>query len=91
MAMQQLPRHQISSESNFEQSNGYFVSVGYKDPLGKKYSSLYPCLFSKCCILVRVDATHQSSTTTISTPSDPNFAEHKSRRKYQGGPGCVYT
>ena len=37
MAMQQLPRHQISSESNFEQSNGYFVSIGYKVPLGKKY------------------------------------------------------
>ena len=77
MAMQQLPRHQISSESNFEQSNGYFVSVGYKDPLGKKYNSLYACLFRKCCILVRVDATHQSSTTTSSTPSDPNFSAHK--------------
>ena len=45
----------------------------------------------KCFILVRVDATHQSSTTTSSTPSDPNFSVHKSRRRYQGGPGCVYT
>ena len=34
MAMQQLLRHLIS---NFQQSNGYFVSVGYKVPLGKKY------------------------------------------------------
>ena len=67
------------------------MSVGYKDPLGKKYNSLYACLFRKCCILVRVDATHQSSTTTSSTPSDPNFSAHKSRRRYQGGPGCVYT
>ena len=32
--MQQLLRHQIS---NFQQLNGYFVSVGYKVPLGKKY------------------------------------------------------
>ena len=53
--------------------------------------SLYACLFRKCCILVRVDATHQSSTTTSSTPSDPNFSAHKSRRRYQGGPDCVYT
>ena len=44
MAMQQLPRHQISSESNFEQTNGYYVSVGYKDPLGKEYKMLI-CLF----------------------------------------------
>ena len=72
-------------------SNGYFVCVGYKDPLGKKYNSLYACLFRKCCILVRVDATHPSSTTTSSTPSDPNFSMHKSWRGYQGGPGCVYT
>ena len=39
MAMQQLLRHQIS---NFQQSNEYFVSVGYKVPLGKKYYSLRP-------------------------------------------------
>ena len=88
MAMQQLLRHQIS---NFQQSNGYFVSVGYKDRLGKKYNSLYACLFRKCCILVQVGTTHQSSTTTSSTPSDPNFSVHKSRRRYQGGPGFVYT
>ena len=43
----------------------------------KKYNSLYACLFRKCCILVRVDATHQSSTTTSSTPCDPNFSAHK--------------
>ena len=54
-------------------------------------NSLYACLFRKCCILVWVDATHQSSTTTSSTPSDPNFSTHKSRRRYQGGPSCVYT
>ena len=61
--------------------------------MGKKYNgnNLYACLFRKCCILVRVDATHQSSTTTSSTPSDPNFSAHKSRRRYQGGLGCVYT
>ena len=53
------------------------MSVGYKDPLGKKYNSLYACLFRKCCILVRVDTTHQSTTTTSSTPSDPNFSAHK--------------
>ena len=53
------------------------MSVGCKDPLGKKYNSLYACLFRKCCILMRVDATHQSSTTTSSTPSDPNFSAHK--------------
>ena len=70
MAMQQLLRHQ---NSNFQQSNRYFVFVGYKDPLGKKYNNLYACLFRKCCILVRVDMTHQSS----STPSDPNFSAHE--------------
>ena len=53
------------------------MSAGYKDPLGKKYNSLYACLFRKCCILVRVHATHQSSTTTSSTPSDPNLSAHK--------------
>ena len=67
------------------------MSVGYKDPLGKKCNSLYACLFRKCFILVRVDVRHQSSTTISSTPSDPNFSVHKSRHRYQGGPGCVYT
>ena len=118
MAMHQLLQHQIS---NFQQSNGYFVSVGYKVPLGKKYylsskwikgdvcrrilvldMSLFihfddkyikmdkrRCMFTKCFIFVRVDTTHQSSTTTSSTPSDPNFSAHKSRRRYQAGPGCV--
>ena len=43
----------------------------------RSISSLYACLFRKCCILVRVDATHQSSTTTSRTPSDPNFSAHK--------------
>ena len=38
---------------------------------------VYACLFKKCFILVRVDATHQSSTATSSTPSDPNFSMHK--------------
>ena len=67
------------------------MCVGYKDSLGKKYNILYASLFRKCCILVRVDAAHQSSTTS-STPPDPNFSVHnKSRHRYQGGPGCVYT
>ena len=35
---------------------------------------VYACLFTKCFILVRVDVTHQSSTTTSSTPSNPNFS-----------------
>ena len=48
-------------------------------------------LVIKILLGVRVDVTHQSSTTTSSTPSDPNFSVHKSRRRYQGGPGCVYT
>ena len=48
-------------------------------------------LVIKLLLVVRVDATHQSSTTTSSTPSDPNFSVHKSRRRYQGGPGWVYT
>ena len=30
-------------------------------------SCLYACLLRKCCILLRGDATHQSSTTTSST------------------------
>ena len=50
---------------------------------------VYACLFTKCFIVVRVDATHQSSTTTSSTPSGPNFSVHKLRHRYQAGPGRV--
>ena len=68
--MEQLLWHQIS---NFQQSNRYFVSVGYKVPLGKKYYLSSKWIKGDVCRRILVLDTSLLSILMTSTPSVPQY------------------